>query len=249
MTTVWGDYTATTSSGQQFRLAINYTISGTKVTISGYTGWSRGPVSDGVTLNRGGKGSGSISVNWSGTGNFNLGGGFSFTGTPGSSYVVTGSVTGLYNGLSPTVSATITIPASVPSAPGKPTISNITSTGCSVSFSASTNFGGASIDGYLLRYWQNTSASGTYTNHSTSTSRTRTVSGLIPGKPYTFAVYAHNKVGYSDMSSTTTINTKAGVWIKLASGWVLATPMVKYNGTWKNATPYIKYNGSWKNTG
>ena len=137
-----------------------------------------------------------------------------------------------------------------PSAPGAPTFTNIKPTSVTVSWSSSTNNGGASINGYLLRYWPNKDGSGPYIDVSLQNNTSRTVSGLTPGKTYRFVVYAHNSSsdnsGFSSPSKASVVRMFAGLRIKVSGHWKLAVLYVKVNGKWRMAIPYFKRNGTWK---
>ena len=184
----------------------------------------------------------------SATGSFNTGG-VGLGGSTTLTVYITVPAVGSTAATTSVASLELSRAAQIPSAPGQPSISEITPTSCRVQFSASTYDNGSGIDGYLLRYWPNSSASGSYVDHSFSGYGDRTVTGLTPGQVYTFGVYARNGVGYSPVSFQTTIRTLAGAWIKTNGVWKLATPLVKVDGSWRNSISYVKVNGSWKNTG
>lgn len=104
----------------------------------------------------------------------------------------------------PSISVTIT-PKRIPQAPDKPTgltASSVGSTSVKLSWSAPGDNGGASITNYRVRRWAGSSASGSYANTDTGTTRSLTVSGLTEGGTYTFAVFAQNSEGWSPQSST-----------------------------------------------
>lgn len=205
---------------------------------------------------------------WSGSGSFNVGAGASLTfidqtfrvyhnsdGTRKVAYVITLGATGTTtfgNGGSVSVSLSLTRISERPSAPGKPSFSNALPTSVTVSWAASSNNGGSSIDYYLLRYWPNKDGTGSYIDHSKANNRSRTVTGLTPGQYYKFVVYAHNgssdNDGYSDRSSANVIQMLAGAWLKISGAWKLAVPYINVAGVWKLAVPYIKSGGVWKMT-
>lgn len=205
---------------------------------------------------------------WSGSDSFSIGAGSSllfidqtFTVSHGSdgnktvSYSITLGSTGTStfgSGGTVSLSMQLTRIPKRPSKPGTPSFSNKLPTSLTVSWSASSDNGGKSISGYLLRYWKNTSASGSYTNVSQENNRSRSVTGLTPGQYYTFAVYAYNgsgdNGGYSNQSSTATLRMLAGAWIKISGTWKLAIPYVRVSGVWKMALPYVKQSGTWTMT-
>lgn len=139
-----------------------------------------------------------------------------------------------------------------PSAPGKPTSSGVLPTSVTIAWPASTDNGGSSITGYLLRYWSNPEGSGQYTDVSFANNRSRTVTGLKPGGKYRFVVYARNgssdNDGYSVPSEAIVVQTFAGVRIRRLGVWRKAIPYVKHNGKWKLALPFRKVQGKWKPT-
>lgn len=205
---------------------------------------------------------------WSGSGDFNIGAGASLTfidhtfrvnhnsdGTRQVAYVIhlgSTSTTTFGSGGSVTVSLSLRRIAKKPSPPGKPSFSNELPTSVTVSWAASTNNGGTSIDHYLLRYWPNAAGTGSYIDHSKANNRSRVVTGLTPGRTYRFVVYAHNgsadNDGYSDRSSANIFQMLAGVWLKISGVWKLAVPYINVAGVWKLAVPYIKSGGVWKMT-
>lgn len=253
MPRVWGSQ-VTASDGAKFRLGMDYSVSGTKITVSGYIAEFAGYyINDSSTrLTRTGSLSGSVYFPFrlNGGGTVSIpGSSGTITGTRGKSYTFGGRMDQLpYSGLSASVSTTVTISATTPSAPGRPSFSNTSPTGLTVSWAASSNSGGSSITGYLLRYYPRGSATGTYVNHSEANNRSRTVTGLNPGQEYTFVVLARNARGYSSASQSRTIRMMAGAWINVSGVWRLAAPYVKHNGVWKAAVPYVRHNGSWKLT-
>lgn len=140
-----------------------------------------------------------------------------------------------------------------PSPPGKPTFSKIDGDTVTVSWTASTDNGGAPIDAYLLRYWPNAEGSGNYTDHSTANNLTRTVTGLQPGKKYRFVVYAHNgsadNSGFSLPSPANVVELFVGVRVKVNGKWRFAIPYVKVEGKWKRTLPFVRRNGKWFKAG
>lgn len=102
-----------------------------------------------------------------------------------------------------------------PTPPGTPSASDLLANEVTLTWAASSDNNGSAIDSYLLRMWEGSSATGSYTNVSSGTTRTRKVTDLEAGKTYTFAVYAHNgssddsngTAGYSARSGTRTITT------------------------------------------
>jgi Fibronectin type III domain/Siphovirus protein of unknown function (DUF859) len=139
---------------------------------------------------------------------------------------------------------TLTRIGSHPDAPGQPQFSNITPTTVTVDWTAPGDDNGLSITNYKLRRWTGPSQSGTYTD-SNSNSRTRNVTGLIPGGVYTFAAYAYNAAGWSAASTDNHLTLFAGGMIRVGGVWKSATPYVRVDGVWKVAIPYIRSGGTW----
>lgn len=172
--------------------------------------------------------------------------------TPGATYTFT---TLAYNSVGwGTESAGRTITLSKrPDPPTGVGVSAVESMSLSVSWAAPSNTGGLPITSYLVRRFTGTSASGSYTDVSAaSTARSVSISGLSPGQEYTFVVYARTAAtdngGYSNQSSSVTVRTLAGVWIRVSGTWRLAVPYVRRNGVWVPAVPYVRSAGVWKIT-
>lgn len=135
----------------------------------------------------------------------------------------------------------------VPSAPGKPSFSEVGPTSVKVSWTAPTSDGGDSIDSYLLQYWDNPAGTGDHTDIVVSgTTRSRVVTGLLPGKTYRFKVHAKNGVGYSPASAHNTVQLLAGARILVDGVWKMAIPYVNVDGVWKMAMPFVRNNDVWK---
>lgn len=142
-----------------------------------------------------------------------------------------------------TFSHTITR-ATVPAPPSRPTLSKVTATSVTVSFTANSN-GGATITGYQIGYGTNSSSPTSFVSGVSPT----TINGLTSGTTYYFWVRAKNSVGYSAWSSVNSVRTIAGAYIKSGGVWKLAVPYVNVGGTWKLAEPWIRDMGVWKRTG
>lgn len=96
----------------------------------------------------------------------------------------------------------MTSPIASPDKPVGLSSSAVGSTSVKLSWSAPRNDGGSSITNYRVRRWAGTSTSGSYVNTDTGTARSLTVTGLSEGGTYTFAVFAQNRVGWSERSAT-----------------------------------------------
>lgn len=135
-----------------------------------------------------------------------------------------------------------------PSAPGKPTFSNITPTTVTVSWGASGSNGGKPITAYLMRRWNAASETGAHYD-SSANNRTRNVTSLIPGRAFTFAIYALNADGYSNPSAASVITMPGGCYIRVGGVWKVAVPYVRSGGKWHVGMPYIRTGGVWKQLG
>lgn len=193
----WGSWSATSSTGARYRVGIDYTVSGTKVTVSQYVFESAYSINKNVTLKRTGglSGSYSVRVNTSG-GVVGMGHGGSVTGKRGGSVTIGGRVTNILHGLTCSVSVRVDIPALAPSTPGAPTVSNVTSSSARLTWNEPNN-NGAAIDQYGYR----AERGGTFIDGGFTTSRSATVYGLQPNTRYGARVRARNSVGWSSFSS------------------------------------------------
>lgn len=135
-----------------------------------------------------------------------------------------------------------------PSPPGKPTFSNITPTSVTVTWALSGSTGGKQIKSYLMRRWNAATMTGAHYD-SSANNRSRNVISLIPGRAFTFAIYALNDDGYSNPSASSTITMPGGVYIRVGGVWRVAIPYVRSGGKWHQAIPYIRTGGVWKTLG
>lgn len=115
-----------------------------------------------------------------------------------------------------------TPPATVPATPGTPTVSEIGTDSMRLSWGIPSN-GGAGIDQMLLRRYANADGSGPYVDYPQGGGATSAVvSGLTPGAPYYWAVYAHNRVGYSGRSGLRGTRTLVNAHVPKGSTFVRA---------------------------
>lgn len=137
-----------------------------------------------------------------------------------------------------------------PTAPGRPSASEITPTSMRLTWAKSADAKGSAIDFYLLRRWANAEGTGAYVD-SKANNLTRVVTGLEPGKTYSFRVYAHNGSygGYSVASGLWVAKTVAASRVRVAGIWEYAIAYVKKDNKWYEAQPMVRSNGDWKNTG
>jgi hypothetical protein len=117
-------------------------------------------------------------------------------------------------------------PPSPPSAPNTPTATNLTTTSMTLNWNIPSN-NGTAIDSMLLRRYNSLAAYQSddaaqrvdYAKGASDTSHN--VTGLTPGTPYWWVVYAHNSVGFSSKSGVLNQSTLPAV----APGMVVtATP-------------------------
>lgn len=148
---------------------------------------------------------------------------------------------GGYSGWSTRASATT---LDVPEAPSIPVLSNIQPTSVDLTWDANGD-GGATIDSYQVSY-----ALTSYDFSPTMVAISpQTVTGLVPGKTYYFAVRAHNSVGWGPWSGVASNTTIAGARINVGGVWKIAIPYVRVGGVWKQALPYVNVGGVWKEAG
>lgn len=103
--------------------------------------------------------------------------------------------------------------ATVPSAPAAPVASAIGVDRMTLSWSIPSN-GGAAIDQMLLRRWDASGYGGSYVDYPNGGSVTsRLVTGLAPDKPYWWALYAHNAVGYSSRGAGLAVRTLSPAYV------------------------------------
>jgi hypothetical protein len=106
--------------------------------------------------------------------------------------------------------------ATVPSAPNTPTATNISTTGMTLNWNIPSD-GGASIDSMLLRRYnsalalQNDDAAQRVDYGQGASTTSYAVTGLTPGTPYWWVVYAHNSQGYSVKSGALNQSTLPAV--------------------------------------
>lgn len=148
--------------------------------------------------------------------------------------------------------AVLPAPARIPKRPGSPTnlrASNILPQSMTIQFNAPVDNGGSGLVSYLLRRWDTSNGTGTYTDYPGLDGLVN-VTGLTPGKTYSWGVYARNSSadnnGYSNVSGLLVATTLAPARIKVAGVYVYAVPYIKVLGVYKAALPFIKVGGAWK---
>lgn len=199
MPRTWGSWSATSTSGARYRVGLDWSRSGTRVTVSQYVFESAFSIRKGVTLRRTGSLSGTYSeyVGTSG-GVVSLGRGGSATGSRGGSVVVGGSVTNILHGLTCSVSVRVSIPALPPSTVGRPNRNVQGSDRVYVSWlQPSTN--GSAIDRYHVRVERGGSlVQGTNTGGN---DRNHTFTRLDANTRFGVRVRARNSAGWGGWSS------------------------------------------------
>ncbi|OKI45116.1 fibronectin type III domain-containing protein [Micromonospora sp. CB01531] len=141
-------------------------------------------------------------------------------------------------------SRTFTTDTTAAGATSKPSVASVLATSASVSWSAPSDTGGASITGYELQ--RDTSSSFAAPVTATTTNPSTSLSGLLPGTTYYLRVRAVTSAGTGGWSATTTFTTLSGVkvgdgtrwvdaivWVGDGSKWVLAQVKSGNGTTWK----------------
>lgn len=148
-----------------------------------------------------------------------------------------------FSGLLSQGSAIFTLPTinQLPSAPTKPTFSDVRQTSVKVDFQPN-NDGGAAVTAYQLGYGLTESANTT----TISATPPQMVTGLLPGKTYYFRARAQNAIGWSPWSTITSITTLAGARVNVGGVWKRAIPWVRVGGVWKVARGWVREAGVWK---
>ena len=134
-------------------------------------------------------------------------------------YIVEVTATGGAGDRAQTVAQTLTVTVTddeteAPSAPSAPTISGVTATGFTVTWTAPEN-AGPEITGYAVQYREGTSGTWTDAGHS-GTGLTITLSGLTASTSYEVQVQATNDEGtgaWSDSATATTAAAGPGVTV------------------------------------
>lgn len=149
MALVWGGWAG--PSGQRERAGIDLSVSGTTITEKYYIE-AESSMNDSQSMKITGARSETISftANTPQAGAVQLVATRTRTGTRGTKYTYSATVTGIYTGATASVSASITVPAAVPSKPAKPTISNISSSAFQINYSYPAG-NGAAVTGMRIQ--------------------------------------------------------------------------------------------------
>lgn len=132
---------------------------------------------------------------------------------------------------------------SVPDKTSLPQVSSVTATSADVSFVANGN-GGSPITAYQIGY----GFTAVGPTEIISASSPQVVTGLEPGRTYTFWARARNSVGWGDWAGPTYVTTVAGAYVKVGETWKLAVPYMNVGGVWKAAELWARNSGVWKRT-
>lgn len=136
-----------------------------------------------------------------------------------------------------------------PSTPGTPSASEILPQSMRLSWGGSGDDGGSGIYDYLLRRWDTADGSGGYTDVS-GNDLSRVITGLTPGKTYSWRVYSRNSSatnnGYSNASGLLTVATMAPARLKVGGVYKYGIPYVKVAGVYKIGLPYVKRLGVYR---
>lgn len=199
----WGSYT---SGSLKLRAGIELTVSGTKITAKYYIASSGiTSINDSMTLTMSGAATGSTTFWMRSPSSALLIATKTKTGSRGKKYTFGAKITGTPSTVSgnPSVSASITIPATTPSKPRTPTITAPSSSSVKGTLKSAPSNGGASIS----RYEWNLSTNST--NHSSGTTKNKTVSGLRADTSYSIRVRAVNSAGAGPWSAySSAVRTK-----------------------------------------
>ena len=127
------------------------------------------------------------------------------------------------------------------SVPGAPTGVTATAgdTQVSLSWTAPSSNGGASITDYTIQYSSNSGSTWTTFSRTASTATTATVTGLTNGTAYVFHVAAVNSVGtssYSSNSSSVTPAAAGATFNTFNSAWTA----IGFTGSGTSASHYVK---------
>jgi hypothetical protein len=130
-----------------------------------------------------------------------------------------------------------------------PTVSNQLPTSLTLTW----NDAGSDALDYHVTQWSGTDETGSSTMYTAGESLTINITGLSPGKFYTFAVSSF----WSDPGSTpafgttpngtpTTVQMLTGCSIRDGGDWKVAVPYIRESGTWKLASPNVRVASAWK---
>lgn len=135
-----------------------------------------------------------------------------------------------------------------PTIPGTPVASEILPTSLRLTWTAPADNKGSAIVSYIVRRWDTADGSGPYTDTDIGNFLTTVISGLLPGKDYTWAIIAKNgSFGqFSVPSATLMAATMAPVRFKVGGVYKYGILYRKVAGAYKVGIPYKKIAGHYK---
>ena len=135
----------------------------------------------------------------------------------------------------------------LPTAPGAPTwpatpTSDIATTSLTVTWTAPADNGGRAITGHVVQVSQTSNFSAIVGTFSSGA-----ITGLAPGGTYSVRVAEVNSAGTGPWSATLTVTSQAGIFEKVAAGWVAGTLYEKVSPTSWAPIAYAmeKMSGGW----
>jgi hypothetical protein len=138
----------------------------------------------------------------------------------------------------------------LPTAPGKPTVSNLTTTTAKVDWTAPTDQGSGSFVGYEV-WWATNSAftEGVQSKAVVDGSRTTTLTGLTPGLSYWVRERLRTSVGLGPYSASTSFKPSSGIQVSDGTTWKPADLTVDAGSEFRSAVVYQSDGTAWKAIG
>lgn len=131
----------------------------------------------------------------------------------------------------------------VPSAPVKQSVSNITQTSFTVVYLFGDRTNNAPVLETQVGYGQSLVAP---TDFATAVNGVTNLTDLDPGGIYYTWGRSRNSVGWGPWSARTETILIAGARVLVGAQWKRAVPYVRDDGVWKVAEPWVKSAGTWK---
>lgn len=146
-----------------------------------------------------------------------------------------------------TASGTVTL-SRIPKVPAAPTplsVDEATPTGFKYRFSGGSNNGSA-----ILRWESQVATDAAFTQNvksmSDPSSGTHIYTGLLPGQVYYARSRGVNSIGNGAWSSSLSIRTLSGAYVRRGNTWKPVEVLVYRSGQWKPAEIFIYKDGAWK---
>jgi hypothetical protein len=138
----------------------------------------------------------------------------------------------------------------LPSAPGKPTVSNLTTTGAKITWTAPTDLGSGSYVGYEV-WWATNSAftEGVQSKAVVDGTLTTTLTGLTPGLTYYVRVRYRSSAGLGPYSASTSFRPSSGIQVSDGTAWKAADLLVDAGSEFRSAVVYQSDGATWKVVG